>query len=246
MKKVLGYLIDNPRRAAIALIAVLVTGGAAWILLINPAVVGMTPFEKNAPKAKTIPPGPSLPDYSKTAEANFLTEDASRPSAGPALLTADGARPQGAVQQLTLETPTTAPATTVLILVGQYCQGGKPFANYQFATVFTTSIDWSGPGDEGPEESVDFVYGKKGITYYSPEGTGLELSSPPEANPGIKMSCALSATKAHEALLTCTGPQDSTVPILVGGILVDVSFMGCDKPEREPKPDEACTRRDCR
>lgn len=46
---------------------------------------------------------------------------------------------------------------------------GKPFLNFKFATVFTTKIDWSAPGDEGPEESITdegpeesitFVYGK--------------------------------------------------------------------------------------
>ena len=31
---------------------------------------------------------------------------------------------------------------------------------YTFETVFITKIDWSGPGDEGPEEQVTFVYGK--------------------------------------------------------------------------------------
>jgi type VI secretion system secreted protein Hcp len=38
--------------------------------------------------------------------------------------------------------------------------GGKPYMTYTFETVFTTKIDWSGPGDEGPEESITFVYGK--------------------------------------------------------------------------------------
>ena len=37
---------------------------------------------------------------------------------------------------------------------------GKPYMTYTFETVFTTKIDWSGPGDEGPEESITFVYGK--------------------------------------------------------------------------------------
>jgi hypothetical protein len=37
---------------------------------------------------------------------------------------------------------------------------GKPFLQFKFDTVFTTKIDWSGPGDEGPEESITFVYGK--------------------------------------------------------------------------------------
>jgi type VI secretion system secreted protein Hcp len=36
----------------------------------------------------------------------------------------------------------------------------KPYMTYTFETVFTTKIDWSGPGDEGPEESISFVYGK--------------------------------------------------------------------------------------
>lgn len=39
---------------------------------------------------------------------------------------------------------------------------GKPFLNFKFDTVFTTKVDWSGPGDEGPEESITFVYGKLG------------------------------------------------------------------------------------
>ncbi len=38
--------------------------------------------------------------------------------------------------------------------------GGKPFLNFKFDTVFTTKIDWSGPGDEGPEESITLVFGK--------------------------------------------------------------------------------------
>jgi hypothetical protein len=30
-------------------------------------------------------------------------------------------------------------------------QGGQTFLTYKFGTVFTTKIDWSGPGDEGPK-----------------------------------------------------------------------------------------------
>jgi type VI secretion system secreted protein Hcp len=50
---------------------------------------------------------------------------------------------------------------------------------YTFEHVFTTKIDWSGPGDEGPEESITFVYGKLGIKYYpqNSDGTlGLAVS----------------------------------------------------------------------
>ena len=42
---------------------------------------------------------------------------------------------------------------------------GKEFSRFRFDTVFTTKIDWSGPGDEGPEESITFVYGKLGIMF---------------------------------------------------------------------------------
>ena len=42
---------------------------------------------------------------------------------------------------------------------------GKPFLIYKFGTVFTTKIDWSGPGDEGPEESITFVYGQFVVQY---------------------------------------------------------------------------------
>jgi type VI secretion system Hcp family effector len=48
---------------------------------------------------------------------------------------------------------------------GDPTKSGTPFLRFQFETVFTTKIDWSGPGDEGPEESITFVYGKLGIKY---------------------------------------------------------------------------------
>ena len=50
---------------------------------------------------------------------------------------------------------------------------GKAFLRYTFDTVFTTKIDWSGPGDEGPEESITFVYGKLTVQYQpqNPDGT---------------------------------------------------------------------------
>src|SRR5262245_4741542 len=43
------------------------------------------------------------------------------------------------------------------------------FLKFKFDTVFTTKIDWSGPGDEGPEESITFVYGKLGLKYIAQE-----------------------------------------------------------------------------
>jgi type VI secretion system secreted protein Hcp len=55
---------------------------------------------------------------------------------------------------------------------GDPATAGKPFLRFSFSTVFTTKIDWSGPGDEGPEESITFVYGKLGVTYWPQTGTG--------------------------------------------------------------------------
>src|SRR6516162_10118011 len=42
---------------------------------------------------------------------------------------------------------------------------GGAYLIFTFATVFITKIDWSGPGDEWPEESISFVYGQFGINY---------------------------------------------------------------------------------
>jgi len=49
---------------------------------------------------------------------------------------------------------------------------GKVFLQFKFETVFTTKIDWSGPGDEGPEESITFVYGKLGVKYFTQASSG--------------------------------------------------------------------------
>jgi type VI secretion system secreted protein Hcp len=55
---------------------------------------------------------------------------------------------------------------------GDPASTGKPFLKFKFAIVFTTKIDWTGPGDEGPEEGITFVYGKLGVKYteQTPEG----------------------------------------------------------------------------
>lgn len=59
-------------------------------------------------------------------------------------------------------------------------QSGTAFLMYKFGTVFTTKIDWSGPGDEGPEEQITFVYGKLSVAYQQqkPNGTlGVPIAS---------------------------------------------------------------------
>ena len=51
----------------------------------------------------------------------------------------------------------------------------REFLRFKFDTVFTTKIDWAGPGDEGPEESITFVYGKLGIRYSQETTTGTAM-----------------------------------------------------------------------
>lgn len=51
------------------------------------------------------------------------------------------------------------------------------FLKFTFGTVFTTKIDWSGPGDEGPEESITFVYGSLGVQYI-PQSTDGTVGTP--------------------------------------------------------------------
>jgi type VI secretion system secreted protein Hcp len=49
---------------------------------------------------------------------------------------------------------------------------GMPYLEYCFNTVFVTKIEWSGPGDEGPEESITFAYGKLGVRYRAQNSDG--------------------------------------------------------------------------
>ena len=49
----------------------------------------------------------------------------------------------------------------------------KPFYIAKFRTVYVTSITWSGPGDEGPEESIAILYFaiEWSFTRFDPDGT---------------------------------------------------------------------------
>jgi type VI secretion system secreted protein Hcp len=51
---------------------------------------------------------------------------------------------------------------------------GKEFLKYTFGTVFTTGIDWSGPGDEGPEEKIKFAYGALKVEYFPQNADGSQ------------------------------------------------------------------------
>jgi len=57
---------------------------------------------------------------------------------------------------------------------GDAATSGKEFLRFKFDTVFTTRMDWSGPGDEGPQESITFAYGKLGIKF-TPLESGSQL-----------------------------------------------------------------------
>jgi len=61
---------------------------------------------------------------------------------------------------------------------GDPASAGKPYMFFNFGTVFTTKIDWSGPGDEGPEESITFAYGMLQIGYYKQEANGKMATKP--------------------------------------------------------------------
>ena len=50
---------------------------------------------------------------------------------------------------------------------GDPSKAGQPFLQYKFETVFTTKIDWSGHGDDAPQESISFVYGQLEVQYSS-------------------------------------------------------------------------------
>jgi type VI secretion system secreted protein Hcp len=56
---------------------------------------------------------------------------------------------------------------------GSQRAAGQEFLKYSFGTVFTTKIEWGGSSDEGPEESITFVYGKLQVQYQpqKPDGS---------------------------------------------------------------------------
>jgi type VI protein secretion system component Hcp len=48
---------------------------------------------------------------------------------------------------------------------GDPTSAGESFLRYRFQTVFTTKIDWSGPGDDVPTETITFVFDNGKVTY---------------------------------------------------------------------------------
>lgn len=55
---------------------------------------------------------------------------------------------------------------------GDSVRAAAPYLVFSFGTVFCTKIDWSGPGDDGPEESLTFAYGALDIAYAPQKADG--------------------------------------------------------------------------
>jgi type VI secretion system secreted protein Hcp len=50
---------------------------------------------------------------------------------------------------------------------GDQAAAGKPYLVFTFGLVYTTKIDWGGPGDDfGPTENITFAYGALKIEYW--------------------------------------------------------------------------------
>jgi len=54
---------------------------------------------------------------------------------------------------------------------------GQVYLTFEFKTIFVKTIDWSGPGDEGPTEQITFEYGSVKMTY-RPQNSDGALGEP--------------------------------------------------------------------
>ena len=54
---------------------------------------------------------------------------------------------------------------------------GQVYLTFEFKLVFVKTIDWSGPGDEGPTEQITFEYGSVKMTY-RPQNSDGALGEP--------------------------------------------------------------------
>ena len=54
---------------------------------------------------------------------------------------------------------------------------GQVYLTFEFKVVFVKTIDWSGPGDEGPTEQITFEYGTIRMTY-RPQNSDGALGEP--------------------------------------------------------------------
>lgn len=161
-------------------------------------------------------------------------ELAPTPSAAPVL-----AAPGGTSAAPPISTPTYFYIDKISVF--KYCENSQPYTHlrFKFSTVFTTRIDWSGSGDDFPTETVKFSYGITKLQGALSDGSLLVLDAPAGA-PAIDMTCNLVKEDPDSLLFNCSGPQDSTVPILINGLPFDVPFMACaqkgKEQDQEPGP----------
>ena len=242
MKQFVGYFGAHKALGIMILAGFLLTGTGLWYLVIDPGLIGgpegpepIPAFLPNAEPAKSSGGQPATVDYKgyvATLTAIAATDPLNLGDTDYGL--APGLEPN-------IPTDTPSPSLLGITVIGQYCQDGDPYVNFKFDTVMGTTIDASGLGDEGfPRHMQKLI-----VSYLSPDGNGVYVIETPEGNdPSLDMTCALVKSDLYGALLNCTGPENSTIPILVAGTPVDVSFSSCGA--NEPKPAEECPRRDCR
>ena len=54
---------------------------------------------------------------------------------------------------------------------------GKPYLLYTFGTVFTTKVEWA-HDDDGPTESIEFMFGSLKVEYYIQSAEGTMATTP--------------------------------------------------------------------
>jgi type VI secretion system secreted protein Hcp len=100
---------------------------------------------------------------------------------------------------------------------------GQPFLTFKFNTVFTTKIDWSGPGDEGPEESISFAYGQLKASFgptehitYLPAATGNLVYDPATKKFTVVQTPNGILTVGRTGGVVGRGVQEYDIAVLIG------------------------------
>jgi type VI protein secretion system component Hcp len=95
---------------------------------------------------------------------------------------------------------------------GGSTSAGKPFLQFKFNTVFTTKVDWSGHGDEGPQESITFVCGGLSVKYVKQEPTGPVGKTVASAGPGQIISTPVVTVVPPASNPNCNQASAHTIP----------------------------------
>lgn len=219
MKQLVGYLIEHKALGIILLAALIFAGYRA---------VPRLDFELRGSGTTPLDPALEPPLIGLQSEIHSTIKSYSQP----------GEASQPGPSKFTTSTP--GPWLEVITTLGQYCQDGDSYTNLKINALNTTDIDWS-----SIEGLTTFEYGRRTINITTPQGADLVIQSPSSSNATIDMTCVLLKSERHGALLNCTGPQNSTVRILVGDTPVDVWFMSCESRDKESESDRECTPSGC-